>query len=171
MLALGIKQRLTAGRSTAPLSDVTVLGTVVGTVQYMAPEQAKGQTADQRADLYAFGLILYDMLAGRHRAKQAESAIAELKRRMEQAPPPAKSIVAEIPEALDRLVTRCLQPDPAARYQTTEELAADLDRLDDLGEPIPIKRVVGVRLVRDRRDPGVDADGCRLVLRAQTAPA
>ena len=67
-------------------------------------------------------------------------------------------------------MTRCLQPDPAARFQTTEELAADLDRLDEAGEPIPIKRVVGLRMVgRDRRARCWLLIGTALVLRAQAA--
>ena len=145
-LPQAINRPLPARHQMTQRADVTMIGTVVGTVQYMAPEQAKGETVDQRADLYAFGLMLYDMLLGRYRATHTDSAVAELKQRMEQAPPPARSIVPAVPEALDKLLTRCLQPDPAARYQTTEELAADLDRLDDFGEPIPIKRVVGLRV-------------------------
>src|SRR5438552_13460880 len=66
---------------------------------------------------------------------------------MEQAPPAIKSIALEVPEALDRIVSRCLEPDREKRFQTTAELAAELDRLDENGEPIPIKRVVGMRMV------------------------
>jgi serine/threonine protein kinase/tetratricopeptide (TPR) repeat protein len=122
----------------------TVAGAVVGTVEYMAPEQARGQPVDQRADIYAFGLILYDLLVGRRRAKHAPSAVAELRNRMEQSPPPVRSLVPEIPEALDQLVTRCIEPDPAKRFQTTDELAAALARLDDHGKPLPIHRVFGM---------------------------
>jgi tetratricopeptide (TPR) repeat protein/tRNA A-37 threonylcarbamoyl transferase component Bud32 len=133
-------------RSAAKLST-TMAGAVVGTVEYMAPEQARGQTVDQRADIYAFGLILYDLLVGRRRAEHAQSAIAELQGRMEQPPPPPRSVVPEIPEALDHLVARCLEPDREKRYQTSAELAADLERLDENGVPIPIKRVVGMRAI------------------------
>jgi tetratricopeptide (TPR) repeat protein len=132
-----------AARSAA----MTAAEGIVGTVEYMAPEQARGQAVDQRADVYAFGLILYDLLAGRRRAKQAGSAIAELQSRMEQAPAPVRSIVAEVPEALDRVISRCLEPDPANRYQTTVELEEDLNRLDEHGELIPVKRVVGMKIL------------------------
>lgn len=131
--------------STASYST-TMQGSVVGTVEYMAPEQARGQTVDQRADVYAFGLILYDMLVGRRRAEHANSAIAELQARMEHAPPAPRTIIPVVPEAVDRLTARCLEPEAAKRYQTSADLAADLDRLDDQGLLIPVTRVVGLRL-------------------------
>ena len=106
----------------------------------MAPEQARGEPVDQRADVYAFGLIVYDMLLGRRRVEPGASQTVELEARMTEAPRPARSIVADIPEALDRLVSRCLDPDPARRYQTTSELAADLERLDENGRPLPLVR-------------------------------
>ena len=60
--------------------DSTVFGAVVGTVEYMAPEQAKGQPVDQRADVYAFGLILYDLLRGERRGKKGENPIPSCRR-------------------------------------------------------------------------------------------
>src|SRR5438034_7279375 len=107
-----------ARRSLAKYTDATAVGAIVGTVEYMAPEQARGQEVDQRADVYAFGLILYDLLAGQRRAELAGSAFGELQARMEQPPPPIKSIVPEIPEALDRIVSRCIEPDREKRFQT-----------------------------------------------------
>jgi serine/threonine protein kinase/tetratricopeptide (TPR) repeat protein len=133
-------------RSAAKFST-TMAGAVVGTVEYMAPEQAKGQQVDQRADVYAFGLILYDLLVGRRRAEHAQSAIAELQGRMEQPPPPPRSVLPEIPEALDQLVARCLEPDREKRYQTSAELAADLERLDENGVPIPLPRRFTPRMI------------------------
>ena len=118
--------------------EVTMQGAIVGTVEYMAPEQAKGRTVDQRADVYALGLILYDMLVGGRRAERADGAIEELQARMEHAPTPVKSAVPEIPATLDALVSRCLEPDPDKRFQTSQELAAALALLDDEGVPIPI---------------------------------
>jgi serine/threonine protein kinase/tetratricopeptide (TPR) repeat protein len=128
-------------------ADHTVLGAVIGTVAYMAPEQAKGLPVDQRADVYALGLILYDMLTGESRGAKAGNALAELQARMEQAPPPVKSLVPAVPPDVDRLISRCLEPDAAKRYQTTEELAVDLARLDDDGIPIPEPRRFTPRLI------------------------
>jgi tetratricopeptide (TPR) repeat protein len=128
-------------------ADHTVAGSIMGSVRYMAPEQARGQDVDQRADIYAFGLMLYDMLAGRARALSAPSAMAELHVRMAQPPPPVRSLEPAVPEPLDQLIARCVLPDANERYQTTIELAADLDRLDDNGELIPIRKVVGLPAV------------------------
>jgi eukaryotic-like serine/threonine-protein kinase len=141
--------RLPVGvRRTAVTSEATRYGAVMGTVEYMAPEQARGQEVDQRADIYALGLMLYDMLVGRsRRTDRTTSAIAELQARMAQAPPPIKSLVPEIPDALDSLVSRCIEPDPDKRYQTTEDLATDLDRLDENGVPIPIPRRLTPRIM------------------------
>jgi len=125
----------------------TTSGAVVGTVEYMAPEQTTGEPVDQRADIYAFGLILYDMLLGRRRTGSNEGAVTELHRRMEAPPPPIASIASDVPAALDALITRCLDPDPAKRFQTTADLAAELGRLDDRGVPIPVRRMVSVPLM------------------------
>jgi serine/threonine protein kinase/tetratricopeptide (TPR) repeat protein len=118
----------------------TMAGTVVGTVEYMAPEQAKAQPVDQRGDIYAFGLMFYDMLIGGRRSQRAESAIAELQGRMGQAPPAPRTVDATVPVAIDAIISRCLEPDPAKRFQTTAELQAALERLDDKGKPLPIIR-------------------------------
>ena len=138
-----VAKLLPAGVRQAPMvSDATMVGSVVGTVAYMAPEQANGQEVDQRADIYAFGLILYDMLVGRRRAQHSNSAIEELQARMQAVPPPVKSILPEVPDTLDQLITRCLEPVRDKRYQTSVELAAAFDRLDDNAILIPEPRRV-----------------------------
>ncbi len=128
-------------------SEHTLAGRVIGTLEYMAPEQARGQPADQRADIYAFGLIFRDLLVGRRQRSSAKSAVDELKERLEHPPAAARSVDPQIPEALDRVISRCVEPDLARRYQTTAELAADLDLLDENGVPKPVKRAVSVPIV------------------------
>jgi len=128
-------------------SEATMAGAVVGTIAYMAPEQARGERVDQRADVYALGLIFSDMLVGRQRRIADGSALDELQRSIGQAPPPVRSVDPAISEAVETIISRCLQPDPAARFQTSTELVAELDRLDENGELIPIRRVVGMRLM------------------------
>src|SRR5688572_22415972 len=125
----------------------TTLGSIVGTVEYMAPEQARGQTIDQRVDVYAFGLILYDALLGQRRASSGAAAVEELQRRMSAPPPPLQALSADIPGPLAALVARCVEPEAEKRFQTSAEVAAELDRLDDKGELIPIKRTIGLPLM------------------------
>jgi serine/threonine protein kinase/tetratricopeptide (TPR) repeat protein len=124
----------------------TVVGEVIGTIEYMAPEQATGSATDHRADIYAFGLILHDMLTGRRRADHAVSAVAELKQRLAHPPPSLRATVPGVPSPLDQLVTRCTEPDPAKRFQTTADLVAALERLDDNGRLRPVKRTVRLPL-------------------------
>ena len=128
-------------------SGQTVVGAVVGTVEYMAPEQARAQPVDQRADIYAFGLILYDMLLNRRRTGGAGTVVAELTSRMQAAPPPPRSIDNTIPEPLERIVMRCLEPDAEKRFQTTPELVDALERLDEKGQLLPIARRITPRLI------------------------
>jgi tetratricopeptide (TPR) repeat protein/tRNA A-37 threonylcarbamoyl transferase component Bud32 len=134
-------------RGAAAQFAVTTAAGIVGTVEYMAPEQAKGLAVDQRADIYAFGLILYDALLGRRRHQHAASAVEDLERRMVGSPTPVNVLVPDVPEALNGVIARCLEPDPAKRYQTSADLAADLSRLDDDGTVIPVARRLTPRLM------------------------
>ena len=142
-----VAEDVPAAMRAAAKSARTVVGSVVGTIDYMAPEQARAQPVDQRADIYAVGLILYDLLLGRKRHEHANSAIAELQERMQNAPQAPRQVNPAVPEALDKIVARCLQPDPAARFQTTEELEAALNRLNDEGRPLPVIRRLTRRMV------------------------
>ena len=141
----GPRPQLSPLRGAARI-DATMAGVIVGTVEYMAPEQARGEAVDQRADVYSFGLILYDLLAGRSRV-HPDGSITELQARMAQAPPAVKTIVPDVPEALNRLVMRCVEPDPAARFQSAADVLKELDRLDENGKVIPIARRVTKRMI------------------------
>jgi tetratricopeptide (TPR) repeat protein len=123
-----------------------MLGAVVGTITYMSPEQARGEPVDQRADLYALGLIISDMLLGLAR-RSGISADDDLVRRMVKRPDPLRDTNPGSPEALDRIVTRLVEPDPKARFQTTAELVAALKRLDDNGVPLPLIQRLTPRLI------------------------
>ena len=129
------------------VTEETQAGAVVGTLQYMAPEQFAGKGIDQRADIYSLGLIFYDLLVGRRRVERAESAFSEFRGRVASAPPATRTIDPSIPEPIDRIITRCLQPDPEERYATTAELEADLNRLDDEGHPLPVMRRLTRKMV------------------------
>jgi tetratricopeptide (TPR) repeat protein/tRNA A-37 threonylcarbamoyl transferase component Bud32 len=121
-------------RSLSAATALTKAAGIVGTLEFMAPEQARGEAVDQRADIYAFGLMFRDMLAGRRQAT-GENVVAELMERMQRAPAPVRAHVPEVPEPLEAIVDRCLQPNPADRFQTTRDLAKALDALDDDGWP------------------------------------
>ena len=108
-----------ARSNTAAAAKRTMAGAIVGTAAYMAPEQARGETVDPRSDIYAFGLILYEMLGGPRTA-----SMGDLLARMKAPPAPVRTINPRVPPAVDAIVTRCLQPDPTARYQSAMELAA-----------------------------------------------
>jgi tetratricopeptide (TPR) repeat protein/tRNA A-37 threonylcarbamoyl transferase component Bud32 len=128
---------LTPHGTPRPLEQ-TASGMVVGTIEYMAPEQSRGEAVDQRADVYAFGLILYDLLIGRTRAARVKSAVAELQKRMREAPPPLREIDPAIPAALERIVMKCVQPDASDRFTTSRELEGELGKLDAHGMPLPL---------------------------------
>lgn len=125
--------------NAAMAQGLTMAGTVVGTLDYMAPEQAKAEAIDQRADIYSFGLIVRDMLLG-YRKTSGTTAIEDLMARIKAAPPAVRTIDQGVSEPVDRIVSRCLEPDPAARYQTSHELLAALERLDDQGHLKPEPR-------------------------------
>jgi serine/threonine protein kinase/Flp pilus assembly protein TadD len=131
----------------ALMAGQTMAGAIIGTLEYMAPEQARGEMVDQRADVYAFGLILYDMLVGRRRTQRAASSMAELQARMEKAPSAPRTLDNGISTAIDAIVSRCLEPDRAKRFQSTAELQAALDLLDEKGKALPIYRRVRPRTI------------------------
>ena len=108
----------------------TMAGAVVGTVQYMAPEQARAEPVDQRADIYAFGLIVYDMLLHQQRARGADTAIAELTSRM-QSPPPAPRVDRSEHPRTPRSARRAVHP--ARRHQAVPDDAAARRRAEPPG--------------------------------------
>jgi serine/threonine protein kinase len=111
------------------LFDGTSPGTVLGTVGYMAPEQVRGEsTIDSRADIFALGAILYEMLSGR-RAFQADSAVETMNAILREEPPDPTRGVVEAPPGLSRLVQRCLEKSPAERFQSARDLAFHLGAL------------------------------------------
>jgi serine/threonine protein kinase/tetratricopeptide (TPR) repeat protein len=131
----------------AAMITATMDGGVVGTVEFMAPEQARGEDVDQRADLYALGLIIYDMLGGAGRAARSNSALGELTKRMQEPPAEIRSLNPAVPEPLARVISRCLEPDKNKRYASTKDLEADLQRLDDEGNLLPVLRRVSTRQI------------------------
>ena len=91
-------------------ANLTRAGAVMGTLAYMAPEQARGEAVDQRADIYAWGLMLYDMVAGRRRSGQQRDAMSEILSRMQEAPPSIRTFEPHVPEALEAIIARSADP-------------------------------------------------------------
>jgi len=108
---------------------VTRTGAMVGTVSYMSPEQVQGKEADARSDLWSLGIVLYECLTGR-RPFEGESSAAIMHGIEAASPPPPTALRTGVPLELERVVLRCLDKDPALRYQHADDLAAELRRLD-----------------------------------------
>jgi tetratricopeptide (TPR) repeat protein/predicted Ser/Thr protein kinase len=104
---------------------LTRTGTMLGTMEYMSPEQAQARELDARSDIFTVGLILYELLTADMPFK-ADSAIASLLKRTQQRAAPVSDVDNNIPKVLSNIVSKCLERDPALRYQSAEELLADL---------------------------------------------
>jgi serine/threonine protein kinase/Tol biopolymer transport system component len=121
--------RLGEGQDTSQTQTVTASqthpGVVVGTIAYMSPEQASGEPIDPRSDVFSFGVVLYEMLAG-HRAFEGKTTLEVLQKVIHASPAPLPD---EIPISLRLVVEKALEKDPAERYQSMRELAVDLKRL------------------------------------------
>jgi TolB-like protein/predicted Ser/Thr protein kinase len=133
--AAGIAKLLDFGiaKLEGPDRDVTLTadGTVLGTVAYMSPEQALGKRVDGRSDIFSFGALLYELVAGR-RAFEGETTAQVLSAVLQHNPPAFDGA-----PSLERIIRRCLEKDPAQRYQTVAELRAALDLLSAAAERPP----------------------------------
>jgi len=106
-------------------TPLTVQGAIVGTWQYMSPEQLEGLEADSRSDIFAFGAVVYEMMSGR-RAFEARSQAGLIAAIMGTQPPSLATLVPGISPALDRVLRRCLAKDPEDRWQSASDLASEL---------------------------------------------
>jgi tetratricopeptide (TPR) repeat protein/predicted Ser/Thr protein kinase len=107
-------------------SGLTTAGVMIGTPDYMSPEQAMGQTADSRSDLFSAGLIFYEMLTGKL-PYQADTSLGKIMKRTKERPPPPKSIDDSVPKLLSDICLRCLEIAPEKRFQKAEEILQALD--------------------------------------------
>ena len=106
-------------------ASLTAEGTILGTLQYMAPEQLEAQEADNRTDLFAFGAVLYEMATGRM-AFEGKSQASLISAIMSSVPPPMASLQELTPPALEHIVERCLSKDPEDRWQTAYDVMKEL---------------------------------------------
>jgi serine/threonine protein kinase/tetratricopeptide (TPR) repeat protein len=119
--------------------QMTQTGAVMGTYQYMSPEQAKGTKADARSDIFTVGIILYELLTGKT-PYAADSALASLLKRTQEAAVPPSQIDRAIPRPLSAIVAKCLERDVLKRYQTVDDLLNDLKAFQGGG---PVSRPSG----------------------------
>ena len=115
---------------------LTATGVVVGTPAYMSPEQGQGVSADERSDLYALGIVLFECLTG-NVPFEADTAVALLLKHIHQPVPPLRELRPDLPLALEQVVTRALAKDPAERYQTAADLWQALAAVPAPGELLP----------------------------------
>jgi serine/threonine protein kinase len=140
----------TAGVSILPTTspNLTAQGTLLGTVQYMAPEQLEGQEADAQTDIFAFGAVLYEMLTG-NRAFEGQSQASLIGAILKDDPPPLTTALPTASPILDRIVRTCLAKNPDDRCQNAGDLGRELRWVTELG-PSPASSAVEHRPGRER---------------------
>jgi len=121
-------------------TPLTSEGSIIGTMQYMSPEQLEGKEADPRSDIFSFGALLYEMATGK-RAFEGTSQASLIAAVLEREPAPISAVNSLSPPAFDRLVKKCLSKDPDARWQSARDLADELRWIQQSGSQagIPVK--------------------------------
>jgi serine/threonine protein kinase len=124
------------------VKGITGVGVVIGTPEYMSPEQIEGQEIDQRSDLYSLGVVIYEMVTGRVPFEGDTSFVIGMKHKSE-IPRDPRGINARIPEDLSGLIMKCLEKDREKRYQNAQELIQDLKRVEAglTGEETEFRRI------------------------------
>jgi serine/threonine protein kinase/tetratricopeptide (TPR) repeat protein len=122
---------------------ITGAGAIIGTPEYMSPEQVDGKEADARSDIYAMGVVLFETLTGRL-PFEGETPLAVAVKQKSEAPPDPGTLNAQIPEELRRLVLKCLEKDKSRRVQSADDLAAELARVEKIlpttTRALPVRR-------------------------------
>jgi eukaryotic-like serine/threonine-protein kinase len=109
----------------SPLTPLTTAGSVIGTIQYMSPEQIEGKEADARSDIFAFGAVLYEMTAGK-RPFEGKSQISLASSILEKDPDPISTLKPQTPQAFEHVITTCLQKNPDDRYLAAHDIKLEL---------------------------------------------
>ncbi|HZQ95266.1 MAG TPA: protein kinase [Candidatus Sulfotelmatobacter sp.] len=112
----------------SPLSPLTTAGTIIGTIQYMSPEQIEGKEADARSDIFAFGAVLYEMAAGK-RPFEGKSQLSLASSILEKDPDPICTLKPQTPAAFEHVITTCLRKNPEERYFAAHDIKLELQFL------------------------------------------
>ena len=162
VLDFGLARSVAASPADGATRTDTSPGIVMGTVGYMSPEQARGQVVDHRADIFAFGCVMYELITGR-RAFQRDSSADTLSAILKEDPPPISQVNAIAPPALERVVQRCLEKNPEERFQSARDLAFALDALSSGGTGAASGAIAAAR---PRRAPRVAVAAAAMLLLA-----
>jgi len=151
LLDFGLAKTLAPGRAeglsslpTEAERPLTEKGTIMGTFQYMAPEQLEGKEADARTDIFSFGCVLYEMATGR-KAFTGKSRVSLIGSILKDEPPLISSIAPMAPPALDHVVRRCLAKEADDRWQSAADVASELRWVGEAGSQAGAPAVVGLR--------------------------
>jgi len=117
-----------AGTRADTAGSATATGTVVGTLNYMSPEQLEAQPVDRRSDVFSFGIMLYELVAGRH-PFLGRSPLSTIGNILKEEPPAPSLSSPQLPPELERVIYKCLRKQRAERYQSTRDLLVDLENL------------------------------------------
>ena len=121
----GVVKVMDFGLAKSEDNRITKANMIMGTPSYMSPEQATGKESDARADIYAMGLVIHEMLTGQTVFAKGDV----LRRQVEEMPPKPGAAVEGVPAELDAVVMKCLAKDPAQRFQTAKELSQELRKI------------------------------------------
>jgi len=133
-------------------AGMTAEGMIIGTPEYMAPEQVEGLEPDQRTDLYALGAILFETVTGRV-PFEGDSPLSVAYKHKNETPAPPRKLNAEIPEPFNQLILRCLEKEKISRYQTADQVLADLVRIEEglpISERVILKARPTIRITREK---------------------
>ncbi len=130
-LAKLIRPETTSADDAPTVHAVTEPGLIMGTVGYMSPEQVRGQTADARSDIFAFGAILYEMISGK-RAFHGETSADTMSAILKEETPELSETARNVPPGLERIVRHCLEKIPSQRFHSAGDLAFDLEALTEI---------------------------------------
>src|SRR5262249_20951300 len=129
--------REAASTDPTDTESLTASGTILGTLQYMTPEQLEGQNADARTDIFAFGAVLYEMITGR-RAFEGKSQAGLISAILSVNPPSPSRVVSGVSPTLDHVIQRCLTKNPAQRWHSARDLWLELESARDSSSPLVV---------------------------------